>query len=329
MAGSKLMDENEAVERFVDDGDTVYVGYTAAAYGLCHAIVRAGKRGLEAVGGSVGPQGTMLFLGGNANRVRSGYIAGALRPGLVQDMMEDGSLKYEDYSNQGIALMLMAGALGIPFIPTRSFLGTDYLRDDYQEHPGGFLAPGQKWAEMESPFDGQKFVALPALRPDVAVLHAQRADEDGNVQAWGHIGDAKWAFWAARKVIVSVEEIVPREVIAADPGRTVVPGFRVSAVVHMPFGAHPSGCLGYYDFDYAFQAATMTRINRSREEWQAFADEWIHTPGDRGGYVRNLKERFGESVLDGIRASVGQSPADGVRYGYADQIRFRMPEVQG
>ncbi len=324
MAGSKLMGENEAIERFVDDGDTVYVGYTAAAYGLCHAIVRAGKTGLEAVGGSVGPQGTMLFLGGCADRVRSGYIAGALRPGLVQDMMEDGSLKYEDYSNQGIALMLMAGALGIPFIPTRSFLGTDYLRADYQNHAGGFLGAGQKWAEMESPFDGQKFVALPALRPDVAVLHAQRADEEGNVQAWGHIGDARWAFWAATKVIVSVEEIVPHGVIEADPGRTVAPGFRVSAVVHMPYGAHPSGCLGYYDFDYAFQAATMTRINRTREEWEAFAQEWIHDASDRAGYVRHLKERFGEDALDAIAVSAGPTPQAPVRYGYADQLRFRM-----
>lgn len=318
------MDENEAIARFVNNGDSVYVGYTAAAYGLCQAIVRAGKRDLEAIGGSVGPQGTFLFLGGCANRVRSGYVAAALRPGLVQDMMADGSLKYEDYSNQGIALMLMAGALGIPFIPTRSFLGADYLKPEYQRHPGGFLAPGQKWAEMESPFDGQKFVALPALRPDVAVLHAQRADEEGNVQTWGHMGDARWAFWAARKVIVSVEEIVPREVIAADPGRTVVPGFRVAAVVHMPFGAHPSGCTGYYDFDYGFQALTMNKINRSRENWQAFADEWIHGVGDRAGYVRRIKERFGAGALEGIRAASGPSPEAGVRYGYAPELRFRL-----
>ena len=324
MAASKLMGENDAIERFVEDGDSVYVGYTSVAFGLCSAIVRAGKRDLEAIGGSVGTQGTFLFLGGCANRVRSGYVAGALRPGLVQEMMEDGSLKYEDYSNQGIALMLMAGALGVPFIPTRSFLGSDYLRPEYQDHPGGFLAPGQKWAEMESPFDGQKFVALPALRPDVAVLHAQRADEFGNVQAWGHMGDAKWAYWAARKVVVSVEEIVPPEVIRADPGRTIVPGFRVSAVVHMPFGAHPSGCIGYYDFDYGFQARTMTKINRSREEWQAFADAWIFGPKDRAAYVRQIAELYGADALEGIRVDAGPAPIAPVRYGHASRIRFRM-----
>src|SRR5688572_33035421 len=94
----------------------------------------------------------------------------------------------------------------------------------------------------------------------------------------------------------------------------------------MPFGAHPSGCLGYYDFDYAFQAATSTRINRTREDWQAFADEWIHAPGDRAGYIRHLRERFGEDALEAIKVNAGQSPKDGVRYGYADQLRFRMPE---
>ncbi|MBI2766073.1 MAG: CoA transferase subunit A [Chloroflexi bacterium] len=323
MTASKLMSESEAIDRFVEDGDSVYVGYTSAAYGLCQAIVRAGKRDLEAIGGSVGPQGSYLFLSGCANLVRSGYVAAALRPGIVQDMMEDGSLKFEDYSNQAIALMLMAGALGIPFIPTRSFLGTDYLRAEYQEHPGGFLGD-KKWAQMESPFDGQKFVALPALRPDVAVLHAQRADEDGNVQAWGHMGDAKWAYWAAKKVIVSVEEIVPHEVLASDPGRTVVPGFRVAAVVHMPYGAHPSGCSGYYDFDYGFQARTSTRITGSREAWQAFADEWIYGVRDRAGYIAHLREVFGQDALDGIRADAGQTPAGGVRYGYASQLRFRM-----
>jgi glutaconate CoA-transferase subunit A len=103
-----------------------------------------------------------------------------------------------------------------------------------------------------------------------------------------------------------------------------VPGFRVSAVVHMPYGAHPSGCLGYYDFDYAFQAATMTRINRSREDWQAFASEWIFGPGDRAGYVGHLKDRFGQDVLDGIAATAGRTSETQVRYGYAPTLRFRM-----
>jgi glutaconate CoA-transferase subunit A len=324
MPERKLMDENEAIGRFVADGDSVYVGYTCVAYGLIRAIVRAGPKGLELIGGSVGPQGTMLIMAGCANRVRSGYLAAALRPGEVTRMMEDGRLKYEDYSNQGIALMLMAGALGIPFIPTRSFLGSDYLDPRNVEHPGAYLRE-QKWRLMESPFDGQQFVALPALRPDVAVLHAQRADEFGNVQTWGHQGDAKWAYWAARKVIVSVEEIVPPEVIREDPGRTVVPGFRVAAVVHMPLGAHPSGQAGYYDFDYAFQAKSgMGRIGRSPGDWAEWSAKWVYGVADNAAYLDRYREEFGEAALRAIQADAGPSPSPGVRYGYARQLRFRM-----
>ena len=322
---TKLMTEREAIERFVSDGDTVYVGYTSVAYGLTHEIIRQRKRHLECVGGSVGPQATLLFMAGCANRVRSGYIAGALRPGAVTAMMDDGRLHFEDYSNQAIALMLMAGALGIPFIPTRSFLGTDYLRPDYQEHPGA-IADYRKWAEMESPFDGQKVVLLPALKPDVAILHAHRADEDGNVQLWGHAGDAQWAYWAARKPIVSVEEIVPRETILNDPGRTVVPGFKVAAVVHMPWGAHPSPFVGHYEADYGFHAKMMSRIGASHDGYAAFAEQWIHGVDDRAGYIRKYINEFGQPTLDAVRVDAGRSPGPGVRYGYGSHLRFRLPE---
>lgn len=324
MPERKLMSEAEAIARFVHDGDTVYVGYTSAAYGLCRAIARAGKRNLEIVGGSVGAQGTILIMAGCADRVRTGYLGAALRPGAVQDMMTTGQLKYEDYSNQAIALMLMAGALGIPFIPTRSFLGSDYLDPASRDYAGQYLGD-QKWRVMESPFeDGRRFVALPALRPQVAVLHAQRADEYGNVQVWGHLGDARWAYWAAERVIVSVEEIVPPEVIRADPGRTIAPAFRVAAVVHMPYGAHPSGQAGYYDFDYAFQARSgMGRIGRSHAEWADWSAEWVYGVADNAGYIQHYRERFGEQALDAIRATAGQRPAADVFYGYSPSLRFR------
>lgn len=318
------MSEREAVERFVADGDSIYVGYTSVAYGLTHEIIRQGRRNLECLGGSVGPQATLLFMAGCSNRVRSGYIAGALRPGTVTEKMSDGHLQFEDYSNQSIALMLMAGALGIPFIPTRSFLGTDYLRPEFQQHPGGI--PGyQKWEVMESPFDGQKVVLLPALTPDVAILHAHRADEDGNVQLWGHMGDAKWAFWAAKKPIVSVEELVSREVIRNDPGRTVVPGFRVAAVVHMPWGAHPSPFVGHYDADYAFHAKEMSHIGR-HEGYQAFAEEWIHGVEDRAAYIDKYVDQFGKVALDAVRVDTGPWPEPDVSYQHGAHLRFRMPE---
>lgn len=317
------MSESEAIARLVNDGDTVYAGYTSVAFGLCHEIIRQGKKNLEIVGGSIGPQSTQMFLAGCVDRVSTGYISGALRPGPIQDAMDSGELKYEDYSNQAIALMLMAGALGIPFIPTRSFLGTDYLDDRVRDHPNGYLRE-KKWATMTSPFDDQQVVLLPAIKPDVAVLHAHRADRFGNVQLWGHTGDARWAYWAAKKPIVSVEEIVEPEVIREDPGRTVVPGFKVAAVVHMPWGAHPTPMVGHYDSDYGFQAKVMSRVARSREGYDEFAAEWIHAAGDRAGYVRHFIDTFGQEALDALRTDAGPSPQDGVSYGHSTNLRFRM-----
>lgn len=322
MPENKLMSASEAVNRFIADGDMVYVGYTSVAFGLALEIVRQAKRNLELVGGSVGIQGTVLMLAGCADRVRSGYIGGALRPGLITEMMDSGALRFEDYSNQAIALMLMAGALGIPFIPTRSFLGTDYLDPENQEHPGGYLGE-KKWAEFASPFDGRQTVLLPALRPDVAILPAQRADAFGNVQAWGHQGDARWGYWAARKVIVSVEEIVSSEVVTNDPGRTIVPGFRVAAVVHMPFGAHPSAMAGYYDTDYAFHVKTLAGITRDRARLEAFLGEWVYGCPDHESYLRHYGEVFGTDALDALRALRGPDAGGGVRYTYAPELRFR------
>ena len=323
MPQRKLMTAAEAVGRFVNDGDTVYAGYTSVSLGLTFELIRQGKRNLEVVGGSVGLPGTFLMLAGCVDRVSTGYIGGALRPGAVTGMMDSGELKYEDYSNQAIALMLMAGALGIPFIPTRSFLGSDYLAPEYRDHPGSYRGEN-KWAEMESPFDGQKVVLLPALKPDVVILPAQRADEFGNVQTWGHQGDARWGYWAGRNVIVSVEEIVPTEVIRNDPSRTVVPGFKVAAVVLMPYGAHPTAMAGYYDSDYAFNARSFGGgVMRDRELFKGFLDEWVYGCADHEAYLAHYRERFGDDALGNIRATRGPDVGNGVRYTYNPELRFR------
>ena len=322
MPEPKIISASQAIERFVHDGDSMYVGYTSVAFGLAFEIIRQEKKNLELFGGSVGIQGTLMMLAGCTDRTSAGYIGGALRPGQVTEMMDDGRLRFEDYSNQAIALMLMAGALGIPFIPTRSFLGTDYLKPEYENHPGGYLGD-KKWAQMESPFDGQKVVLLPALRPDVAIIPAQRADADGNIQAWGHQGDARWAFWAAKSVIVTVEEIVSSEQIRNDPSRTIVPGFRVAAVVHMPYSAHPSAMTGYYDTDYAFQAKAFGGVVRDKARFEAFKAEWIDACPDREAYLAHHAEVFGKDALGRIAATAGPVADGGFAYTHAPELRFR------
>ena len=187
--------------------------------------------------------------------------------------------------------MFLAGALGIPFIPTRTFLGTDFLSEDCITHPGGWLRD-KKYQLVECPFTEEKVVLLPALNPDVAMMHAQRADVEGNVQAWGAFGDSKWALWAGKKVIVSVEEIVATEVIRSDPNRTIVPSFKVSAVVHEPFGAHPGVMTGYYDMDFSFRTETMGMYS-DRASCDRFLDEWVYGVQNRREYIEHYIQKLG------------------------------------
>ncbi len=323
---SKLMSLEEAVARFVDDGDTVYAGYLCVPFALTHEIVRQGKKDLEVVGASVVWPGTELVMAGACRRIRSGYMSGALRPGDFTSLMDSGELQYEDYSNQAIALMLMGGALGVPFIPTRTFLGTDYLSPALDDHPGSI--PGYKRLEvMESPFDGQKVVLLPSIRPDVVIMHAQRADADGNIQMWGHMGDARWGLWAGRKVIVTAEEIVGREVVRSDPGRTVLPGFKVSAVVHWPYGAHPGGLAGYYDFDYAFIGRALAAGLNSFEGFAKFREEWIDGTRDSATYIAKVRELIGDEAFDAIAVQEHIIPKVPVDYGYSRTLN--LPLRQG
>jgi glutaconate CoA-transferase subunit A len=180
-----------------------------------------------------------------------------------------------DYSNFTLALALHAAAMGVPFMPTYSTLGSDLLKKN------GNLR------EFSSPVSEEKLVAVRALRPDVAILHVQRADAQGNAHLWGSLGVAIDGARAARKLIVVAEEIVEPRVIASDPNRTLVPGFLVSAVVHEPGGAHPSPVQGFYGRDHAYfaQYHDETRRLEDYEDWLA---RWVlHVP-DRRAYMNQV-----------------------------------------
>lgn len=228
--------------------------------------------------------------------------------------LRDGEFQVEDYSNQTVALMLMAGALGMPFIPTRSLLGSDYVAERYYPQPGGFLGK-EKLRIMESPFGGEKVVALPALRPDVACVHVQWADEEGNTALWGGHGEARWGLWASRRIIISAEEIVPASVLRSDPHRTTIPGFLVSAVVHMPFGAFPWGVAGYYGADRAFQAEYFRRM-RTHEGFAEVMAAWVDGCGDHAEFLRRYREHYGAASLDSLRADTTWEPERPIRYGW-------------
>lgn len=317
------MTAREAVQRFVSDGDTIYSGFNILSLSLTNEIIRQGKKHLKAVAGSVTPNVTMMSIAGSVDRIETGYLSGTLRSKPFQEMMRDGRIKWNDYTNMTITLRLMAGGMGMPFICANSFLGTDYLKPEIMNHSrslaedrrreDGSISP--PYAVIESPFDGKKALLYPALKPDVAIVHCQRADEEGNIQIWGPQADTKWGLWASRNVLVTAEEIVPRSVISTEPHFTVVPGFKVSAVIHEPWGAHPSGLNGHYRADRSWTELTgygMTDWDSARQ----YLDEWVYGTEDHAAYIVQYRERFGDDLLEALRVKDKMVPEQPAQYGW-------------
>ena len=307
---SKLMSAREAVARFVHDGDSVFLGYTSWANALEWEIARQRKKHLTPIAtvGSI-----LLPLLGCADRLITAYALGALSPWFKQ-RLQAGEWQIEDYTNQSIALMFMAGALGMPFITTRSMLGTDFISDKYYPQPNGFLGK-DKLRVIESPFGSEKVVALPALQPDVACVHVQWADEDGNAAFWGGHGEVRWGLWASKRIIISAEEIVPRSVLRSDPHRVTVPGFMVDAVVHMPFGALPWGLPAYYKSSPHMQGDYFAGL-RTEEGFPEVIARWIDGCADHAAFLALYEERYGAGSLDKLRVDRTWEPERPIRYGW-------------
>ena len=296
----------EAVSRFIEDGDSVVMGAaleSAIPFSAGHEIIRQGKKDLTLIG----PISDMLFdqiIGsGCVKKVIAAWVGNVIM-GVGYNMrraMEEGiprKIEINDYTNFAIALALHAGSLGIPFIPTKSLLGT------------GMMSEEQPFKGMECPYTKEKLALVPALKPDVAILQAQRADEEGNTHFWGGSGVTKEAALAARKVLVVVEEIVSRKVIQRDPNRTLIPGFLVSAVIQEPWGAHPSPMQGYYNRDHE-KYMTYHQESKDREGYLKWLKEWVLGLKDREEYLKLLGEEKIKSLL--IKHHRKSLPVD---YGY-------------
>jgi glutaconate CoA-transferase subunit A len=319
---SKLMSEAQAVSRFVSDGDTVYAGFTHVSFALTFEIIRQGLQNLKVVGASNTLSGNFLALAGNCNRIETGYMGGALYNGPVGEMMRDGRIRYEDYSNLTITLRFMAGALGMPFIPSNTFLGTDYLttglehefdlRDDRIDEDGN---THPRLHVIDSPFDGKPIALLSAIQPDVALIHVQRADEIGNIQAWGPLADTKWAVGASRHIIATAEEIVPTSVIKSQPELTIAPAFRVNAVIHVPWGSHPGPLSGRLMRDRTFFELVGNPFT-SWENAESFIADWIMAPKSRAEYVAQYIDRFGEDMLEQQRVTQPLLPEQPAEQGW-------------
>jgi glutaconate CoA-transferase subunit A len=183
-------------------------------------------------------------------------------------------LELEEHSNFAVGLGLMAAALGVPYLPTRSLLGSDLAWDNPRLEPAG---PG--------------LLHVRAIEPDVAILHVQRADAEGHVHCWGNLGITREAGLAARRVIITAEEIVPSDVILSDPNRILLPPHRVAAVVHAPGGAYPSPVQGYYGRDHA-AFSEYHQATRDRAGFLAWLDEWVLQVADLDAYRDKLGARL-------------------------------------
>lgn len=295
----------EAIGRHVEDGVSVAIeGFTAfICFAAGHEIIRQGRRDLTLIRMTPDVLYDQMVAAGVASKLVFSYLG---NPGVgplhclrrAVEKQIPAPLEIEEYSHYGMVARYLAGATGLPFFPLRSYSGSDM--------PG--VNPGIK--TVQSPYGGEEIAVVPPLQPDVAILHAQRADLEGNTQLWGLVGAQKEVAFAAHKVIVVAEEIVESEVIRSDPNRTLIPGLIVDAVVHEPYGAHPSYAQGYYDRDNDFYLF-WDRLSRDEEATVAWLEEWVYGVDDRPGYVHKL----GAGTLERLRPEKAEAaPVDYGRY---------------
>jgi glutaconate CoA-transferase subunit A len=206
---------------------------------------------------------------------------GSLR--IVRTELEAGHLEWEEYSHFGMISRLQAGAAGLPFMPMNQTGAAD-LED-----------ANPNIRRVTDPYSGGEVVVVPALNPDVAIVHVQRADAEGNAHIWGIIGEQKEAAFASKRVILTAEEIVDEAVIRSDPNRTIIPGFIVDAVCHVPHCAHPSYTQGYYDRDNAFYIE-WDKVSSDPAAVQKWLEEWVYSVKDRESYWKKLDTQVKEHL---------------------------------
>ena len=297
----KVMTTADAIQKFVGNGDFLFIGgyICRPPFAAIHEIIRQKKRDLTITRSNAADDFDMLIGAGCVKRFIATFISLGLY-GLARcyrRSIEQGiphKIEVEEYTNLSLPLMLMAGALGMPFVPVKDMVGTDLMNIK------SFMGD-DKYKMIESPFDGSPVLLVPALRPDLAIIHVQQADEDGNAQMWGIGGDCKWGANAAKKVIVSCERIVSRETIGKDPSRTIVPSFKVVAVTEEPFGAHPGYTPGFYDMDLSY-GYLYKEASNTVEGFQTFMDEWVFGMKDRNEYVQHYIQKFGYAQYKQLQA---------------------------
>ncbi len=292
----------EAIARHVHDGDVLVIeGFThLICFAAAHEIIRQRRRDLTICRLTPDVVYDQMIAAGCATTLVFSWAgnpgAGSLHAfrRAVESMPP--TLAIEEYSHFGMVARFCAGAARLPFWSLNNYQGTD------------LPAANPQIRSVTCPYTGKTLATVPALNPDVTIVHAQRADAEGNAQVWGLLGVQKEAAFASQRVIVVVEELVDSAVIRADPNRTIIPGLIVDAVVVEPWGAHPSYAQGFYDRDNAFYLA-WEGISRDPARLEAYLAEWVYGVADREEYLRRQPELV-------ARLSARPAMSGEVSYGY-------------
>ena len=304
----KMMTLKDAVSRFIKEGSQVALGgFTVARnpMAIAYEIVRQRVGNLHIVCHSHGQALDVLIGAGCVKRLEIAYGGnGRYAPTCIRfkKAVQNGEIQFEDYSNYQMTLRFLAGSLGIPFIPTKSGLGSDIINLEGfpKEIRKEIKVASKKLVVMQNPFKESEdaVVLLPALNPDVALIHAQYVGEDGTVRIKGltfaDIEQAK----SADTVIVTCEKIVSRSFIRTDPDQNSLPPFFVDAIVQIPYGAHPTACYAFYDYDPK-HLNFYKKVAQTDDLFKEYVEEWVYGVSSHDEYV----EKVGATMLMKIRAN--------------------------
>lgn len=283
----KIRSLHDAIAQEVEDGMSIAMGCgleSLIPFAASYEIIRQKKNNLTLIAPISDMQFDQLIGAGCAKKIIASWV-GNVAAGLGHNYRRAAEagiprpIEIEEHSNFTIGLGLQAAATGLSFLPTKTVRGSDFRSEN-------------QFASVRCPFTNEELLAVRAIKPDLAILHVQRADREGNAHAWGNFGVMREAAFAAKRVILTCEEIVDHDVILSDPNRNVIPGFVVTSVVHEPFGSHPSPTQGYTrrDDNFYFEYHKETR---SREGFEQWLQKWVLDVKDHRGFLELLgKERM-------------------------------------
>jgi glutaconate CoA-transferase, subunit A len=303
------MSSREAIEKLVGDGDELIIGnYTVGTCTeLVYEVARQQKKNLTLYSQSGILDVEVLVAAGCVDRLVTTYVlrsGGKTGGSAVERALQAGTLEMEDYTNFNYNARLVAGMHGFSFMQVfEGVMATDLFRKRT------FLGEN-KYRVIRCPYTGKDVLTVPAANPEVCIVHVQRADKFGNAQYWGSMGSVAAAALCSRRIVVSCEEIVDHEVIRSSPHLTIIPAHRVAAVVEVPWGAHPTEVLGYYNLD-RFMYGLFMAAAAARDGLKAWMEEWVFGCPDRQAYLSRYSRTYGSEILDSLKARpYFSAPAD-------------------